>query len=267
MTLALLLGAVVGAILAFTGAGGGMLAMPLLMFGLDLGVSEAAPVSLLAVSLAAGSGALIGLRHGHLRYRAAGFMALLGVVAAPLGSWLGQRIPNAPLTVVFAAVLVATSVRLLLRGPVAAFTAQAPQNPPCRRDPVDGRLRWTAACARALGAAGLGAGMVSSLLGVGGGFVIVPALLRVTDLDMQSIAVTSLAVIAGVSTASLLFDLALGTTLALSTALPFAAGAVLGLVAGRRASRHFSGPRLQQAFALLGLAAAAMLLLHLARAA
>ena len=66
--LSLLMGAAVGVVLALTGAGGGGLAVPLLVFGLHLQMSQAAPVGLLAVGLAASVGALLGLREGVVRY-------------------------------------------------------------------------------------------------------------------------------------------------------------------------------------------------------
>ena len=62
------LGAIIGAILALTGAGGGILAVPLLVFGLGLSMVEAAPIGLLAVGLAASVGAVLGLRQGIVRY-------------------------------------------------------------------------------------------------------------------------------------------------------------------------------------------------------
>ena len=69
--LTLLMGAAVGVILALTGAGGGILAVPMLVFGLHMSLVEAAPVGLLAVGLASAVGALLGLREGVVRYRAA----------------------------------------------------------------------------------------------------------------------------------------------------------------------------------------------------
>jgi uncharacterized membrane protein YfcA len=92
------------------------------------------------------------------------------------------------------------------------------------------------------------AGLLSGLLGVGGGFVIVPALSRYTDLDIRSIQVTSLAVIALVSLSGILAA-ASHQPLRWSVALPFAAGAMLALLAGQQVSKRLNARRLQQAFA------------------
>ena len=62
VALSALYGSAIGFVLAFTGAGGGVLAVPLLVFGLDLPVAQAAPVALIAVGTSAALGALLGLR-------------------------------------------------------------------------------------------------------------------------------------------------------------------------------------------------------------
>ncbi|MDT0497278.1 sulfite exporter TauE/SafE family protein [Algiphilus sp. W345] len=258
------LGAIVGAILALTGAGGGILAIPLLVFGLGLSMTQAAPVGLLAVGLAAALGAVLGLREGVVRYRAAGFVAGIGVLLAPLGLWLAHRVPNAPLSLAFAAVLVYAMQRMFrqarreLRHGVPPLRTEVL---PCVINPQRGRLRWTLPCARALALTGMLAGLLSGLLGVGGGFVIVPALTRYTDLDMKSIVATSLAVIALVSAGSVAAATLTGA-MSWTLAAPFAGGAVLGLLLGRQFAERLAGPRLQQVFALVGLFAAAMLVLR-----
>jgi uncharacterized membrane protein YfcA len=255
------LGTIVGAILALTGAGGGILAVPLLVFGLGLSMVEAAPVGLLAVGLAAWIGALLGLRQGIVRYRAAGFIAVIGIIMAPLGVWLAHQLPNRPLSLGFALVLVYACARVYRK---AAHHLQHGQPAPrmaflpCVLNPRVGRLRWTLPCARSLALTGMLAGLLSGLLGVGGGFVIIPALTRYTDLDMKSIVATSLAVIALVSTGSVA-TAAVSGTLHWAVAMPFAAGAVAGLIAGLQAARFVAGPRLQQLFAVAGFVAAGLL--------
>lgn len=255
------LGAVIGLILALTGAGGGILAVPLLVFGLGLSMVEAAPIGLLAVGLAAGVGAILGWRQGLVRYRAAFFIAGLGWLAAPFGFWLAHRLPNAPLALGFSAVLVYACARMLLKAR-RELRGESPcanrQIQPCVLNPLQGRLRWTLPCARALAFTGLLAGLLSGLLGVGGGFVIIPALGRYTNLDMKSMVATSLAVIALVSSGSVL-TASFSGVMPWAVGAPFAAGALAGLLAGRQVAHRLAGPRLQQAFALVGIGAAVLL--------
>ena len=78
------------------------------------------------------------------------------------------------------------------------------------------------------------------LAGVGGGFVLVPALSRFSDLPMRSIAATSLAVIGLVSVSGVL-SAALTGGIQWAVALPFSAGAVLGMFAGRTVSLAWTG--------------------------
>lgn len=244
------LGSVVGLILALTGAGGAIVAVPLLIFGMHLSVSEAAPVALLAVGLSAGLGAMLGLREGRVRYKAAGLMALCGVLVSPFGIWVAHRVPNTPLTLLFAVVLGYVAIRMFRQARGIAPASASPRGaaPPCHLDTTTAKLIWTLPCARALAASGIGAGFLSGLLGVGGGFVIVPALRRATDLPMQTIVATSLAVIALVSTGGVVAS-AIGGHVDWHIALPFAGGALTGMLAGRRFARRLAGPALQQSFA------------------
>ena len=258
-----LLGLLVGLVLALTGAGGAILAVPLLLFGLHLSVAQAAPISLLTVALAAGVGAALALRARTLRYRAAGVMAAAGLAMAPLGQWLAHRLPERPLTVLFAAVLAIAASRTLLQAnrELRGEDAARPLATPCRRDPATGRLRWTGRCAGVLVLTGGLTGLLSGLLGVGGGFVIVPALLLLTDLTMQGVVATSMGVIALVSMGAAGFAAAQGHV-AWEVAAPFAAGAVGGLLAGRLWAGHLRGPRLQQGFALVSLCVSGALVLR-----
>ncbi|MEB0137606.1 MULTISPECIES: sulfite exporter TauE/SafE family protein [unclassified Undibacterium] len=265
MSIIMLLGFTVGIILALTGAGGGILAVPLLVFGAGLSMAEAGPIGLLAVGLAAALGALMGLKNGTVRYRAAALIAGAGIICSPLGLWLAQRSPNRPLTIVFSFVLLYVAVRVLQRAMHDAGSHSPQDNastsktlPPCQLDAERGKLRWTAPCARALALSGVLAGTLSGLLGVGGGFVMVPALQRYTDLKTQSIVATSLAVIALVSIAGVASSAASGH-LQWAIAFPFAAGALGGMIGGRLIAARLSGPYLQKAFAIVSAAVAVAL--------
>lgn len=257
--LTMALGALIGLVLALTGAGGGVLAIPLLVFGLHLPVQQAAPVGLLAVGLASALGAALALRQGMVRYRAAALIGVAGMLLAPVGVALAGHIPNRPLMGAFALVLVYSAWRML-RKPSRSDAESV--SVPCHVSPSDHRLTWTLPCARALAGTGLISGLMSGLLGVGGGFVIIPALTRYTDLDPRSIQFTSLAVIALVSFSGVTAA-AMHGSIPWAIAAPFALGAVVALLAGRLVARTLDPKRLQQAFAWFTLAVA---LLMLARA-
>jgi len=245
------LGAFIGLMMALTGAGGGILSVPLLVFGLNLSVASAGPIGLLAIALAGSLGAIHGLRTKLLRYRAALVMAILGVILAPVGIYLAHRIPNQPLLIAFAILLAIVSIRMLIQAQ-HEISGKAPKEtpaPPCRLDQSIGRLIWSVPCARALMGSGAIAGFLSGLLGVGGGFIIVPALKKLTDLPMQSIVATSLGVLALIAITGVT-SAAIAGHLNWPIAIPFAGGAALGMLLGGLIAKQISGPRIQQAFAI-----------------
>lgn len=256
------LGIFVGILMGLTGAGGGILSVPLLIFALHLSVAEAAPIALSAIALAAGVGALLGLKNKILRYKAAGFMAIFGLMLSPLGLWLAQRLPNNPLLILFSCTLFYVSTRLYIqaRNEILGVKSAIRKPPPCLLNPTHGKLDWNVPCARALLLTGGLAGFLSGLLGVGGGFVIVPALRRYTDLPVQSIVATSLGVLAIISGGGTLFSVMTGNFDYLIAA-PFSLGALGGLLIGRAFGKKLSGPRLQQIFAILTFGVAVSLML------
>lgn len=246
------LGLIVGIVLALTGAGGGILAVPLLIFGVGLGVAQASPIGLLAVGIAAALGAGMGLKAGTVRYKAALLMASVGMLFSPLGFWLANRMDNRWLSLLFALVLLFVAYRTFrqAQGSVGVAIQADMVAVPCVRDAASGRFIWTKPCAVALGLSGAAAGFLSGLLGVGGGFVLVPTLQRYTDLGMQSAVATSLAVIALVSVSGV-FPSAVAGQLDWAMALPFCAGAIAGMMGGRLIADRLAGPQLQKGFALV----------------
>lgn len=266
----ILLGACTGVVLALTGAGGTIIAVPLLIFGLHLVIAEAAPIALLAVCLSSAAGALFAHRQGKVRYRAAGFIAITGVMTAPAGIWLAQKLPNVPLTILFALVLLYVAVDMLRQSKrqndqaIAEVPDCRPRTSsiPCQLEYAGGRLIWTWPCARALAFSGAIAGFLSGLLGVGGGFAIVPALKKATNLPMQSILAISLAVIALISLIGVTSAAILGG-MNWTIALPFSAGALTGMLTGRIFAARLAGPKLQQGFAVVAMGVSVGMIIRL----
>jgi uncharacterized membrane protein YfcA len=246
------LGIFVGVLLGLTGAGGAILSVPLLGFFLHLNVAEAAPIGLLAVSLSAGLGAYLGLRSKIMRYKAAMLIASAGLLFSPIGIWLAHQLPNWPLVLIFCLVLLLVARNMWGQAKRELAGIEEESGPPCMLDQTIGKLTWTLPCARALAMSGALAGFFSGLLGVGGGFIIVPALRKFTDLPMKSIVATSLGVLTIVSFGGVLFSNLYGS-MNWSLAAPFAGGSVVGLLIGRQAVKSISGPRVQQAFAIFAL--------------
>lgn len=254
-----LLGALIGLVLAFTGAGGGVLSIPLLVLALHRPLAEAAPVGLLAVGLAAAFGAAVGLRQGIVRYRAALLIGTMGMLAAPLGVWLAHQLPATPLLTGMAVLLAWLGWRAWQDSSQPGGEARRLEQVPCQVIAPGEPLKWTAPCARALAATGLQSGLLSGLVGVGGGFVIVPALQRHTDLDLRSVQATSLAVIALVSVSGVGAAIGHGSV-PMALALPFAGGAVAALLIGQRWANQVPTAWMKRGFATLCLLTAGLML-------
>ena len=162
------------------------------------------------------------------------------------------------LTLVFALVLVLLGVRMLIqaiRTPDDARVVRATVAV-CHLHPGTGRFAWTRLSFAVISAIGALTGFLAGMLGVGGGFVIVPALRAVTDLSMHSAVATSLMAIALISGGTVALALLQGQSIPWQVALPFVGGTVSGMLAGRHFAARIAGPRLQQGFAAAMLAVA-----------
>jgi uncharacterized membrane protein YfcA len=179
--------------------------------------------------------------------------ALAGVVGAPIGSKLADYIPEPVLLALFAGLMILIAVRMWLKanekGANLPLLDSDNAGPTCRRDP-DGRLRLTSQCAMLLGAVGLSAGILTGMFGVGGGFIIVPALVSFACMGMQRAIGTSLLIITLVSLSGTTGHLLAGKELSLQTAGLFALGSLAGLFLGSWLAQRMAGPMLQRLFAV-----------------
>jgi uncharacterized protein len=132
-----------------------------------------------------------------------------------------------------------------------------------RENPVDKRRN---ASLERVGAVGVGTGILTGFFGVGGGFLIVPALALLLGLPLSLAVRTSLMVIALTSAAALAAHLASGG-IDWAVALTFTAAAIAGALAGRRVGAHVEPRRLAQLFALLLIGVAVFLVAANASAA
>ncbi|PKO52171.1 MAG: hypothetical protein CVU27_04500 [Betaproteobacteria bacterium HGW-Betaproteobacteria-20] len=252
LIISIALGLFVGLVLALTGAGGSILAVPLLAFSLHLSMAQAAPIGLLAVMVAATIGTIQGLRAGIVRYKAATLIAAFGIICAPLGVWLAQRAANQLLSLLFAAVLIYVAWRMWQQSTENLAVDENKPAPACAVNPASSKLFWTASCTKRLITTGGLAGFLSGLLGVGGGFVIVPTLHKVSNLDIKSIVATSLAVIVLVSASSVATHIT-QHSIDWAIAIPFTLATVFGMLAGSVLANKISSQIVQRGFSSLAL--------------
>uniref|UniRef100_UPI00106CA245 sulfite exporter TauE/SafE family protein n=1 Tax=Pseudomonas aeruginosa TaxID=287 RepID=UPI00106CA245 len=172
------LGLIIGAVLGLTGAGGGIFAVPALVFGLGMDIRQAAPVALLAVGAAATLGALQGLRQGVVRYKAAMMLAAAGAVTAPLGVQFAHWLSPRWLNLIFVAIMLVVAYRMFMSSRGSQTQDDLADEPArvCKISKDTGRFVWNVRTATALGSIGIVSGLATGMLGVGGGFIIVPAL-------------------------------------------------------------------------------------------
>ncbi|MGW3104277.1 sulfite exporter TauE/SafE family protein [Streptomyces sp. NPDC001100] len=241
LILALTAGAVIGLALGALGGGGSVLAVPALIYLLGFTSVAATTASLVIVTLTSVTAMVAHARDGNVRWRTGLLFAAAGIGPAMLGGALAGRIPAAVLTAAFAVVAGAAALRMLRSRPTAEGTVTV--------RPVR------------VAAAGGGLGAVTGVLGVGGGFLAVPALVSVLGLRMRNAVGTSLLVITVNSLAAL--AMRAGTVEGLDWAVvgPFVASAILGAWDGKRLSVKVSGHTLQRIFALVLLAVAVFMLI------
>lgn len=260
LALTVLLGAIVGLMLTLSGAGGGIIAVPLLVFFLHLDIQQAAPIGLFSVGLAGAMGAFLAFREDQLRYRAASLIGLFGILTAPIGVWLAHQLPSQPLLIGFSTILIWLAIKTLRKTRRShQKKLSTRQDKACQINPDTGRFAWNKPCAMALAATGSLSGFLSGLLGVGGGFVIIPALNRYSNLHHHSAIATTMGVIALVALSGILASAAHGS-LNIGIMMPFALGAITGVLLGKPLAARAPARRLQKNFALMCLISAGLLI-------
>jgi uncharacterized membrane protein YfcA len=227
------------------GSGGSILTVPLLRLTTGLTQPEAEATSLPIVGVVAAAGFLLHLRHGAVAFRDALPFAAASLVAAFVaGRWLAPLLPHAAHTLAFAGLMLFVAARMAL--------AKGPADGERERRGLPGVL-----------AVGLLVGALTGLLGMGGGFVIVPALVLMLGFDVRRAVGTSLAVIALNCVGGLLGRVRPdGTVLGVAwgIAAVFSAVAVAGALAGGLVSHRLPQRALRRTFAVLVVAMAAVLL-------
>lgn len=245
LALTLLLAVLIGVSLGLLGGGGSILTVPILAYVAGLPTKEAIAASLVVVGVTSALGAVSHARAGRVRWHTGVRFGAAGMAGAFLGGLLGGHVPSTVLMVAFALMMIATSVAML-RSRRGAPAKEGPT-----REPSAGRIVLE----------GLAVGLVTGLVGAGGGFLVVPALALLAGLPMPVAVGTSLVVIAMKSFAGLAGYL---TSVSLDWALVggVTLAAVLGSLLGARAAGHLPEQALRTGFGVFVLAMGALVLVQ-----
>ena len=243
MALALLFSGAIGVSLGLLGGGGSILAVPMLVYVAGVAAQEAVAMSLAIVGSTSVIASLLHGRQGRLDTKVAALFGGVGMVGAFIGAQFTHRVSNAVLLVVFAVLMLLVGTLMLLRQQREPTTASTPHDRSLPR----------------LLLAGLGVGVVTGFLGVGGGFLIVPALVLCTTVPMHVAVGTSLLVIAINSAAGFMGHLGQGNVpLALTGA--FTVAAVVGTFVGTHMAGQIPAHRMRRLFAGFVMAVALFLI-------
>jgi uncharacterized membrane protein YfcA len=232
------LGLIVGVVLGLLGGGGSILAVPIFLYAFRLPADTAFAMSFPVVGLSALAGFFTHWRQGNVNLRIAVPYGLCAAAAAFLVARRAHLLPESLRLAMFAAFAFSAALVMLhdsfRRRPAADSAAVTGESAP----------RFSVL----LALEAMGVGSLTALIGVGGGFVIVPALVYLARMPIRSAVGSSLLIIAFNALSSFLGnvgEVAIDWPLAIS----FTAIAAIGAVGGTRLGRRVPQNRLKQAFA------------------
>lgn len=234
MSLGLALAALIGLSLGLLGGGGSILTVPVFVYVLGFGAKEAIAMSLAVVGATSLFGVVGHWRAGNVNLRVALIFGVVAMIGTYLGARLAVFISGAAQLTLFAGVLL-----------LAAYFMFRGRKPSEVRDRTAGRRMPIGLIA----VEGIAVGVLTGLVGVGGGFLIVPALVLLGGVPMKEAVGTSLLVIAMKSAAGFVGYLGQVDVDWLFMA-SFTGIATLGIVAGAWLVRYVPQAALQRAFAM-----------------
>lgn len=242
IALAIGLAVFVGVALGLLGGGGSILTVPLLAYVAGMDAKQAIATSLLVVGVTSAIGAISHARAGRVQWRTGLIFGGAGMAGAYGGGLLARFIPGTVLLIGFAVMMVATAVAML-RGRKTVETTGGDHHLPVPK----------------IIAEGLVVGLVTGLVGAGGGFLVVPALALLGGLPMPVAVGTSLIVIAMKSFAGLGGYLT-SVQINWSVALAVTAAAVVGALIGARLTAMVNPDALRTGFGWFVLAMSSVIL-------
>ncbi len=264
-SLALLAGAATGLVLGIFGSGGSIIALPALMYLLHVEPKSAIAMSLGVVAVTATLSALDHWKRGNVDVRVALVFGLFGVGGTFAGARLGLMVPVTLQLVLFAAVMYAAAWRMI-RQPALQAVASGGMVANGQGAAALRCQEFFAPCMGHVALHGIGVGVLTGVVGVGGGFLIVPALVLLSGLPIKLAVGTSLAIVAAKSYAGFAGYLG-GVSVDYALMANFTAVTVLGSFLGTRLAHRLDAELLKKAFAAFLVVVASYILFNSVTAA
>lgn len=238
--------AIMGLVLGLIGGGGSILTVPILVFLFGQEPTTATGLSLFIVSVTSTVGMISHYRQGNIQWDAAlvfGGTSILSVFATR--RWLVPALPDPLFTLGGMHVAKGTAVLCLFAALMIAVAWSMIGKPPeiAIKKKADTRFVQPP-----LVLAGLGVGIITGVLGAGGGFLIIPALVLLAGLPMRKAVGTSLFIIAVNTAIGFLGDTEVHLVDHAHVLLPFVILSIAGILAGSRLSQRVSNAKLRPAF-------------------
>lgn len=233
-------GVATGLLLGLMGSGGAIVTVPALLYLLHVQPKSAIAMSLGIVAITAGVSALREWRQGNVNLRVTATFGLFGAAGTFLGARLGVVLPVALQLGLFAAVMYVAAWRMLrprpaLRSLGAAAIGEC-EDGDCGNFPY-----------ASIAGHGISVGVLAGVVGVGGGFLIIPALVLLSGLSMKRAVGTSLSIVAVQASAGFL-GYAGAVPIDYSLMAAFTGVAVTASFLGASIGRRVSGEGLKRAF-------------------
>lgn len=246
LALGLALAALIGLALGMLGGGGSILTVPVLVYVLGYPAKPAIAMSLPIVGVTSLVGAAFHWRLGNVRLRTAALFGVLTMLGSYSGAKVAVHVSDAAQLALLALAILGAALSMLRGGPAATSDGERRTPPTAPSAPKAGALPL-------LVAAALGVGALTGLVGIGGGFLVVPALALLARVPMRQAVGTSLLVIA-MNCASGFVGYLAHTEVAWDFLVPFTAMAVLGVLGGSVAASRVPQAALRRGFAIFLLA-------------
>jgi uncharacterized membrane protein YfcA len=249
------LGLVIGVSLGALGGGGSILAVPALVYAAGQTPKQATTTSLVLVAITALIGIIPHWRAHSVRFAAGTLFGLVGVAGSLLGSRWNRAANPDLLLLAFAGLMLVAATAMWHRTRQPAPRAPARSLSAAAAPAAVLAAPFDLATALRVAAAGTVVGLLTGFFGVGGGFVIVPALVLALGFSMPEAVGTSLLVITINSLAALSTRLQTGS-IEWGTVIPFTLASLLGVVIGTRLASTKDSTSLQRWFVVLLVAVA-----------